>query len=137
VPIKVGCTSDYNKDHPDRIRKGRDNETVVLIASRRFSWVDCDEHNIELAPREPTLDEWKMSKMTPIDWKKFTRKYAIEMKSIKSQKVIRDLWERSKNGEKIRLICYEKDDSPFCHRYMLKLLIDEFMQWGKSLDKNP
>jgi len=48
------------------------------------------------------------------------------MKSAKSLKAIRDLDERSKNGEIIRLLCYEKDNNPYCHRYMLKLLIDEF-----------
>ncbi len=48
------------------------------------------------------------------------------MKNAKSRKAIRDLGERSKNGEVIRLLCYEKDDNPYCHRYMLKLFIDEF-----------
>jgi hypothetical protein len=48
------------------------------------------------------------------------------VKSTKSLKAIRDLRERSKNGEIIRLLCYEKDNNPYCHRYMLKLFIDEF-----------
>jgi len=126
MPVKVGCASDYNKYHPERIRKSRDKETVVLIANRRFGWVECDEHNTELAPRIPTLDEWKKSKMTPYDWKKFSRKYTTEMKSDKSQEVIQALYERSKNGEIIRLVCYEKNDNPYCHRYMLKLFIDEY-----------
>ena len=48
------------------------------------------------------------------------------MKSAKSLKAIRNLEERSKYGEIIRLLCYEKDDNPYCHRYILKLFIDEF-----------
>ena len=31
MPVKVGCASDYNKNHPESIRKKRDEETVVLI----------------------------------------------------------------------------------------------------------
>jgi hypothetical protein len=33
MPVKVGCSSDYNKYHPERIRKSGDKETVVLIAN--------------------------------------------------------------------------------------------------------
>jgi hypothetical protein len=47
------------------------------------------------------------------------------MKSVKSLKAIRNLGERSNNGEIIRLLCYEKDDNPYCHIYMLKLFIDQ------------
>ena len=125
MPIKVGCASDYNKNHPDRIRKKRDEETVVLVANKSYGWVDFDDHIIELAPRDGTYDEWKKSKMTPGDWKKFSSKYTAEMKSAKSLKVIRILADRSKDGEIIRLLCYEKDDNPYCHRYMLKLFIDQ------------
>ena len=126
MPVKVGCASDYNKNHPGRVRKNRDEETVVLVANKRYGWVDCDEHITELAPHINTHDEWKKSKVTPHDWKKFSSKYTAEMKSTKSLKAIRDLGERSKNGEIIRLLCYEKDNNPYCHRYMLKLFIDEF-----------
>jgi uncharacterized protein YeaO (DUF488 family) len=114
MPVKVGCASDYNKNHPDRIRKKRDEETVVLVANKRFGWVDCDEHITELAPRLATHDEWKNSRKTPYDWKKFSSKYTAEMKSAKSCKAIRNLGERSKNREIIRLVCYEKDDNPYC-----------------------
>lgn len=126
MPIRVGCASDYNKNHP--ARKARDKETVILVANRKFGWVDYDEHFIELAPRLPTIDEWKNSKMTSDDWEKFSRKYTAEMKSAKSQKAIRNLWERSKNGEMIKLLCYENNGNPYCHRYMLKLFIDEYLE---------
>ena len=125
MPVKVGCASYYNKNHPDRIRKKRDEETIVLVANKSYGWVDFDDHIIELAPRDGTYDEWKKSKMTPGDWKKFSSKYTAEMKSAKSFKAIRNLAERSKDGEIIRLLCYEKDDNPYCHRYMLKLFIDQ------------
>ena len=125
MPVKLGCASDYNKNHPDRIRQKREKETIILVANKRFGWVDCDEHITELAPRSPTHEEWKNSRMTPGDWKKFSSKYTAEMKSAKSLKAIRNLGERSKNGEIIRLLCYEKNDNPYCHRYMLKLLIDQ------------
>jgi uncharacterized protein YeaO (DUF488 family) len=125
MPVKVGCASDYNKNHPDRIPKKRDEETIVLVANKSYGWVDFDDHIIELAPRDGTYDEWKKSKMTSGDWKKFSSKYTAEMKSAKSLKAIRNLGERSKTGEIIRLLCYEKDDNPYCHRYMLKLFIDQ------------
>jgi uncharacterized protein YeaO (DUF488 family) len=124
MPIRLACASDYNKNHSPR--KGRDNETIILVANRRFGWVDCDEHIVELAPHIPTLSNWKNSKMTSDDWKKFSKKYTDEIKSAKSQMVIQNLWERSNNGEMIKLVCYEKDDNPYCHRYMLKLFIDEY-----------
>ena len=125
MPVKVGCASDYNKNHPDRIPKKRDEETIVLVANKSYGWVDFDDHIIELAPRDGTYDEWKKSKMTFGDWKKFSSKYTAEMKSAKSLKAIRNLGERSNNGEIIRILCYEKDDNPYCHRYMLKLFIDQ------------
>ena len=53
MPVKVGCAPDYNKNHPERIQKKRDEETVALVANKRFGWVDCDEHFTELAPRMP------------------------------------------------------------------------------------
>jgi hypothetical protein len=99
MPIKLGCASDYNKNHPNWIRKTRERETVVLIANRRHGWVDCDERIIELAPRVPTYDEWRNSEMTKYDWKKYLRKYAAEMGSIKSLKKIQNLWECSNNGD--------------------------------------
>jgi uncharacterized protein YeaO (DUF488 family) len=125
MPVKLGCACDYNRKFPDRIHKKREEETVVLVANKRFGWVDCDEHITELAPRIATHEEWKNSRMTPGDWKKFSSKYTAEMKSAKSRKAIRNLGERSNNGEIIRLLCYEKDDNPYCHRYMLKLFIDQ------------
>ena len=125
MPVKVGCASDYNKNRPERIQKKRDEETIVLVANKRYGWVDFDEHITDLAPRLTTLDEWKDSKMTPQDWRKFSSKYTAEMKSAKSLKAIRYLAERSKDGEIIRLLCYENDDNPYCHRYMLKLFIDQ------------
>ena len=125
MPVKLGCASDYNKNHPDRIRQKREKETIILVANKKFVWLDCDEHISELAPRRATHEEWKNSRMTPGDWKKFSSKYTAEMKSAKSLKAIRNLGERSNNGEIIRLLCYEKDDNPYCHRYMLKLFIDQ------------
>jgi hypothetical protein len=50
----------------------------------------------------------------------------FEMRSNRSLNKIQHLWERSNDGEIIRLLCYEKDDNPYCHRYLLKLLIDEY-----------
>ena len=69
MPVKVGYASDYNKSHPDRIRMKRDEQTFVLVANKRYYWVDCDEHIKELAPRIGTHDEWKKSQVTPHDWK--------------------------------------------------------------------
>ena len=36
MPVKVGCASDYNKNHPDNIQKKRNEETVVLVANKRY-----------------------------------------------------------------------------------------------------
>jgi hypothetical protein len=42
---------------------------VVLVANRKYNWVECDEHTIELAPRMPTYEGWKNSGRTPHEWK--------------------------------------------------------------------
>jgi uncharacterized protein YeaO (DUF488 family) len=112
MPVKLGCASDYNKNHPARIRQKREKETIILVANKRFVWLDCDEHITELVPRSATHEEWKNSRMTPGDWKRFSSKYTAEMKSAKSLKAIRNLGERSNNGEIVRLLCYENDDNP-------------------------
>ena len=39
MPVKVGCASDYNKNRPERIQKKRDEETIVLVANKRYGWV--------------------------------------------------------------------------------------------------
>jgi hypothetical protein len=57
MPIKVDCASDYNRKLPDRIREKREEETIVLVANKRFGWVDCDKHITELAPRIATYEE--------------------------------------------------------------------------------
>ena len=36
MPVKVGCASDYNKNHPGRIRKKRDEETVLPSCNKRY-----------------------------------------------------------------------------------------------------
>ena len=40
MPVKVGCASNYNENHPDRIRKKKDEETIVLVANKSYGWVD-------------------------------------------------------------------------------------------------
>jgi len=56
-----------NMTHAGRIPNKRYEETVVLVANKRYGWVDCDEYITELAPRIATHDEWKKSKMTAHD----------------------------------------------------------------------
>jgi hypothetical protein len=36
MSVKVGCASDYNKIHPDRIQKKKDEEAVVLAANKEI-----------------------------------------------------------------------------------------------------
>ena len=50
-------------------------------ANKIFGWVDFDEHVTELAPRSATREEWKNSRMTAHDWKKFSSKYTAKRKS--------------------------------------------------------
>ena len=44
MPVKAGCASDYNKNHPDSIGKKRDEETIVLVANKSYGWVDFDDN---------------------------------------------------------------------------------------------
>lgn len=57
-----------------------------------------------------------------INWELFVRGYKREMKNRKI--LIKILKERSKNGEVITLLCWEREDVN-CHRRILKELIEE------------
>jgi hypothetical protein len=57
MPVKVGCASDYNKNHPERIQKKRDEETAQ--ASSVFDTSNQLAMTVLNAARENMEGIWK------------------------------------------------------------------------------
>ncbi|KXA89184.1 hypothetical protein AKJ62_03590, partial [candidate division MSBL1 archaeon SCGC-AAA259D14] len=101
-------------DYPD------DEEKIFVMRGRG---------NDELAPSEELLSDYKeLEEKHGNRWEAWNRccyesRFKEEMRREESQKRIREIAERVAGGEKIRLICYEKNRP--CHRFILKQLVGE------------
>jgi uncharacterized protein YeaO (DUF488 family) len=93
----------------------------VRICVMRFvkDFYDYDEWLRELAPSIELLNDYRKRK---IDWSEYEKRYLREMENKKD--LIKELRKRSDGGEMISLLCWEKDDR-FCHRRLLKNLIEK------------
>lgn len=80
-----------------------------------------DEHYPELAPTKKLLYDYKYH---GLPWKDYEVRFFQLMKGHRAQRRIRELAERSKAGEVLTLLCYEKTDE-HCHRRLVKNLIEE------------
>ena len=49
MPVKLGCASDYNKNHPERIQKKRDEETIAA---------NCQQEIMDGSTVTNTLQNW-------------------------------------------------------------------------------
>ena len=76
-----------------------------------------------LAPSKELLEDWKNNK---IDWEEYNERYLKEILN-DPEKIskVKELAKRFRDGDKIRLICYEKDPS-HCHRSILQRLIKKY-----------
>jgi uncharacterized protein YeaO (DUF488 family) len=77
-----------------------------------------------LAPSEELVGDWK-NKKQKISWEEYTLRYHEEMSG--QQEAIKKLAQRAKRGT-ITLLCYEREDNPYCHRHLLKRLIEREMR---------
>jgi len=89
---------------------------VMRFVKERYGY---DEWLRELAPSIELLDDYRKRK---IGWRGYEKRYLQEMESRKE--LIRALKQRSDGGETITLLCWEKDDR-FCHRRLLKELLEQ------------
>ena len=78
----------------------------------------------DLAPSKELLQDWKNEKIT---WQEYEKRYYKEME-IKKQ-FIQELVNLAETST-ITLLCFEKEDNPYCHRHLLKRLIEN--QLNKS-----
>ena len=78
-----------------------------------FSWAK------NLSPCNGLLSDWKKELIT---WMEYEIRFINEMKLQKSN--VRLLAKRSQSGETITLLCSERENDPYCHRHILKRLID-------------
>lgn len=74
----------------------------------------------ELAPSKELLHDWKNNNST---WQEYELRYFKEMEN--EQEVIQKLAKLAASST-ITLLCFEKEDNPHCHRYLLKRLIDQY-----------
>lgn len=73
----------------------------------------------ELAPSKELLMDWKTEKIT---WQEYEKRYLKEMSAQKEK--INILSEKTRHGT-ITLLCFEKEENPYCHRHLLKKLIEQ------------
>jgi len=76
----------------------------------------------EVAPSVELLRDWKAGK---ISWAEYETRYFKEMAS--QTEKIRDLAQQSRHNT-ITLLCFERENNPHCHRYLLKKLIERVIQ---------
>ena len=102
------------------------------ICVMRFvkDFYDYDEWLRELAPSIELLNDSRKKK---IDWNGYVERYLREMDNKKE--LIEKLKGRSDKGEIITLLCWEKDDR-FCHRRLLKELIERLILFDLSVVKS-
>ncbi len=72
-----------------------------------------------LAPSKELLRDWKNKR---ISWEEYTMRYHEEMRD--QQEAIRDLANRARRST-ITLLCFEHEEDPCCHRYLLKRLVEQ------------
>jgi len=108
----------------------KSEEDGIRICVMRFvrGWYDYDEWMRKLAPSAELLFDYRKGR---IDWAEYRRRYLDEM--AESRELIHWLKRRSESGEVITLLCWERDDS-FCHRRLLKELIEECEQATRPVE---
>ena len=80
----------------------------------------------ELAPSKELLQDWK-NKI--ISWQEYELRYFKEMEN--KQEFIHKLANLAASGI-ITLLCFEKEDNPYCHRHLLRQLIERQIEGVSS-----
>jgi len=78
------------------------------------------EHLKDMAPSVELLRDWKKR---DISWESYKKRYHQEMTAQLGK--IKELAKRA-NSRTITLLCFEREKNPFCHRYLLKGLIEKY-----------
>jgi len=94
---------------------------VTRLYPRGVKKTNFDIWEKSLAPSKELLQDWKDRKLTESE---YTERYQKEMECEASRQAIIGLAERGKS-ETLTLLCFEKEDGSFCHRHILKKLLDE------------
>ncbi len=109
--LELGYLAKYN-DYPD------DEDKILVMRGRG---------NDELAPSKELLNDYKND---DISWHEYVKRFYKEMERQESKDRIQKIAERVNEGEKIRLICYEKNYP--CHRFLLNHLIRLYIDFSKE-----
>lgn len=79
-------------------------------------------HFHSFAPSQELLDGYKAGEVT---WEQYTDRFKDEMRrQTPSRKNLEWLKRREREGDAIRLMCYEKAEDRKCHRFILLDLLD-------------
>jgi uncharacterized protein YeaO (DUF488 family) len=87
---------------------------------KKKEFVDYWDPN--LGPSKELLLSYKNGKVT---WHNYEKIYRKERESAWAQKAIEGLKEIHRKKKNITLVCYEKDNDPKCHRYILKEIVNK------------
>jgi uncharacterized protein YeaO (DUF488 family) len=78
----------------------------------------------DLDPSVQLYKDWKNMKENGMTWSDYTRRFLEEIQNNpQAQLCIEWLRKKSKNID-ITLLCIEKEGNPYCHRYIVKALIE-------------
>lgn len=99
--------------------------TRIIVSGGCPSGISFDEHSLELAPSENLLYDYKIYGLS---WEDYEIDFTRLMSGWRAQRKIIELAKRSKEGETITLLCFEKTDEK-CHRRLLKDLIEDVSFW--------
>lgn len=95
---------------------------VMRIYPRGVSKDQIDEWGKDLGPRKELLQQWNRGE---IKFAEFRERYLAEMGERSHE--VQELAQRAR-AETITLLCHEKDEER-CHRWILKRLIEEHMDY--------
>ena len=105
----------------DLVQDSDGTRIIVSGIPSRYPESSFDEFYPELAPTKKLLYDYKYH---GLPWEEYEVQFFQLMKGHRALRRIEELAERSKKGEVITLLCFEKSDEK-CHRRLLKNLIEE------------
>jgi uncharacterized protein YeaO (DUF488 family) len=83
-----------------------------------------DRSFTDLAPSRELHRDWRNRKENGMDWSDFTRRILEEFAN-NPQAQLRIEWLRKKSQSmNVTLLCVEPKENPYCHRYIVKALIE-------------
>lgn len=97
---------------------------VTRYYPRGIKKTHFDTWDRNLAPSKELLRDWKNGKLSEDE---YTKRFENEMENAESRQSLLKIVKMSKVAN-VTLLCIEKEDGSFCHRHVLKKIIDNISQ---------